>query len=270
MQALQQAIQQKSSFMASLFLADYYKNNIDMGRYLVQIEALMNNGIKKIDPAASKDVQLQQLIRYFYIDLAFSGDDSQIFAQSYNFIDKVLDYRTGTPMILAILFCQIGNAAGIKCREIAFPGHYLVRVELAQGRYCFLEPSTGSQLHWQALLAFYRTLSGDTTAEMIPDSVLQPATCQDIMVRMLHNIKGSFIETEEYTAALHCTELLLTLCPDDPYERRDRGFLLHQMGIEHLAMTDYNYFLDQCPDDPICELLKQHMLAMGQVRVTWH
>lgn len=270
MQALHQAIQQKSSFMAGLFLADYYQHDIDIGRCIMQIEAFMDGAFNKIDYTAVKDVQLQQLLDYFYIDLAFSGDDNQAFAQSYNFIDKVLDYRTGTAMSLAVLLCQLGNAAGMKFKEVAFPGHYLVRVEIAKGRYYFIDPVDGKKLSWQQLVALYETMTDEENVEMIPDSALQPVTCEDTVVRMLHNIKGAFIDTKEYHAALECTELLLTLCPDDPYERRDRGFLFHQMGIEHLAMADYHYFIKHCPKDPVSDLLKQQMNSMGQSQVVWH
>ena len=46
------------------------------------------------------------------------------------------------------------------------------------------------------------------------------------------------------------------LNPNDPFERRDRGFLLHQLDCFKVAYDDYQYFVEQCPKDPAAQLLK--------------
>lgn len=270
MHTLHQAIKQQNTFMAGLFLAEHFQDDIDIGHHIVQIEHFIQGASSLVQHEESCEQKIQSFLRYFHTELAFSGDENQSFAPNYNFLDKVVDYRTGIPMTLAVLFCQVGNAVGLKLKEVAFPGHYLVRAEIAPERYWFIDPVDGKHLDWHQLLALYRRMTGDEAAENVPSEALVPVACENTVVRMLHNIKGAFINKKQYQEALECTEVLLELCPDDPYERRDRGFLLHQLDCPHLALADYNYFIKHCPQDPISDLLRIQISTMGQCEMVCH
>jgi len=62
-----------------------------------------------------------------------------------------------------------------------------------------------------------------------------------------------------FDQALKCVDLLIELRPEDPFERRDRGFLLHQLDCFKVAYDDYQYFVEQCPKDPAAQLLKMQL-----------
>ncbi|WP_342807464.1 tetratricopeptide repeat protein [Alteromonas sp. M12] len=71
----------------------------------------------------------------------------------------------------------------------------------------------------------------------MPSDTLNVASTEEILVRLLHNLKASYIREENYQMALRAVDLLIELCPDDPYERRDRGFLLHQLECPQVAIN---------------------------------
>lgn len=269
MQQLHQAIEQQNTFMAGLFLAEQFQSDVDISRHILQIELFIHGACDAVAGEEDKEQKLQSLLHYFYTELAFSGDENQSFTPNYNFLDKVVDYRTGIPISLAVLLCQIGNAVGLRMSEVAFPGHYLVRVEMGEEKYWFIDPLDGKRLDWQQLLGLYNAMM-DEEIENIPAELLRPCTCEETVVRMLHNIKGAYIKDSQLQAALSCTELLLELSPNDPYERRDRGFLLHQLDCPQLALADYHYFIKHCPTDPITELLKLHMTTIKATDVVLH
>ena len=91
-----------------------------------------------------------------------------------------------------------------------------------------------------------------------------------VIGRWLALLKSALLREERYTLALKCTDLALTFVPDDPYEIRDRGFIYQQLDCHQVALTDYQYFIDQCPDDPAAELLKNQVNAMSETQVTLH
>jgi regulator of sirC expression with transglutaminase-like and TPR domain len=64
--------------------------------------------------------------------------------------------------------------------------------------------------------------------------------------------------------------LALTFVPDDPYEIRDRGFIYQQLECHQIAMSDYQYFIENCPDDPAADLLKNQMHMLRSAPVTLH
>ncbi len=57
------------------------------------------------------------------------------------------------------------------------------------------------------------------------------------------------------------------LNPEDPYEIRDRGLTYAQLECEHVALTDLSYFAEQCPEDPISEMIRadQHRLRTSKL-----
>ena len=269
MQQLQQAIEQQNTLMASLYVAEKLQTSINIGRHILQFEQFIRGASHALATAQGTEEKLSRFLHYFYTDLAFSGDEQLALSANHYFLDKVLDYRTGMPVNLAIVMCQIGNAVGLKIQEIAFPEHCIVRVQMSASRFCYLNPSDGTKLNWQQLLKLYQTVA-DEDAETIPTEVLQPVSCEETIVRCLHAIKEAFIELHQLPDALTCSALLLELSPDDPYERRDRGFLLHQLDCLPLACEDYDFFIRQCPRDPVAELLKTQMQAMPKTEVVFH
>lgn len=269
MQQLQQAIEQQNSLMASLYVAEKLQTSINIGRHIVQFEQFIRGASNAVSDSQGAEDKLDRFLHYFYTDLAFSGDEKLTLSANHYFLDKVLDYRTGMPANLAIVMCQIGNAVGLKLEEIAFPEQCLVRVQIAESRYCYINPADGSKLNWCQLLALYRNVA-DEQAETVPAEVLQPVSCEETIVRCLHAIKEAFIQLQQLPDALTCSALLLELSPDDPYERRDRGFLLHQLDCLSLAFKDYDFFIRQCPRDPVAELLKTQMQAMPKPELVLH
>ena len=105
----------------------------------------------------------------------------------------------------------------------------------------------------------------------MPPEALLSASCEESVVRLLHNIKAAYIAAQDYQPALLAVELLIELCPDDPYERRDRGLLLHQLDCLQLAVADYQYFIRQCPKDPASPLLAAQVQQMAaEARAVFH
>mgnify|MGYP000197497386 CR=1 FL=1 len=73
---------------------------------------------------------------------------------------------------------------------------------------------------------------------------------------LVGSLKNALIRELAFDKALKCVDVLLALRPDDPFERRDRGFLLHQLDCFKVAYDDYRYFVERCPKDPAAQLLK--------------
>ncbi len=99
---------------------------------------------------------------------------------------------------------------------------------------------------------------------------LKTADHPTIIGRWLAVTKSALLREERYTLALRCTDLALSFVPDDPYEIRDRGFIYQQLDCHQIAKTDYQFFIDQCPEDPAAELLKSQLRALDTNIVTIH
>jgi regulator of sirC expression with transglutaminase-like and TPR domain len=83
-------------------------------------------------------------------------------------------------------------------------------------------------------------------------------------------MKAAFMREEQFEKALLCSELSLLSTPEDPYQVRDRGYILHKLDCFAAAKEDYQYFIEQCPDDPAIELIQIQMKALGEEPIVIH
>ncbi|MDO6695560.1 tetratricopeptide repeat protein [Aliiglaciecola sp. 3_MG-2023] len=259
MKSLEHAINEKNSLLASLLLTQQFEKSVDVFKYIAQIEILANKVAKQIDSSAPELDRFQQLLDGFYTALAFSGDENDLFNSRYSLIDKVIDYHTGIPVTISIVFSAIANQLGFNVKGVNFPGHFLIRLQTVEKRLLFIDPLNGNTIKWQELEALYFSIVGETEDEEMPADILNVATTEEILVRLLHNLKASYIREENYQMALRAVDLLIEFCPNDPYERRDRGFLLHQLECPQVAKADYQFFIEHCPQDPSAQILKLQM-----------
>lgn len=251
--------------MASLQLARVFQpDNCQPDEYQSKVDMWIDQAKAFIDSTDTTDQTFKRFIQFFYVELAFSGDEKNYFSCQYSLLDHVLDYRTGIPVSLAIVFQFMGRALGFDVRGVNFPGHFLLKCSFKQHPNIYLDPLNGKQLSRQDLESLYFSILQQIEDEKMPEEALQEASCDETIVRLLHNLKASYINEKCYSEALTAVELLVNLCPNDPYERRDRGFLLHQLDCTQVAIADYQYFIRKCPKDPATQLLQVQLQQLSE------
>jgi regulator of sirC expression with transglutaminase-like and TPR domain len=262
---LKQAIVEQDCLMAGLQLAKVFQSHdyqIELGlgrvaQWVKQAKAYL--GCDQTTPN-----NFSRLIQFFYLELAFSGDEKHYFTCQYSLLNHVLDYRTGIPISLAIVFKSMAKSLGFEVYGVNFPGHFLLKCKFDGYPTVYIDPLNGKQLSRNDLESLYFSILHEMEDEKMPEEALQETTCDETIVRLLHSLKASFINEKNYPNALAAVELLVNLCPDDPYERRDRGFLLHQLDCTQVAIADYQYFIRQCPKDPANQLLQAQLQQLTE------
>ena len=77
-------------------------------------------------------------------------------------------------------------------------------------------------------------------------------------------------EERQMELALRASEALLQFNPEDPYEIRDRGLIYAQLDCDHVALLDLSYFVEQCPEDPISEMIRAQINTISHKQITLH
>ena len=132
----------------------------------------------------------------------------------------------------------------------------------------YINPYNGEYVGEQTLRAWL--IGHDGPLAELKSEHLEVADHPTIIGKWLALLKSALLREERFTLALKCTDLALTFVPDDPYEIRDRGFIYQQLDCHQVAAADYQYFIDQCPDDPASELLKSQVNVMNEKTVIVH
>jgi len=162
-----------------------------------------------------------------------------------------LNQRLMSPIVKAVLVCEIISACGFNSELVFVPNKVMVRICCDENYAIVIDAVTGESLDWHELDLRLEELDGDPSQHEFASMGRQV-----IWVEYLSSLKNALIREKAFEQALTCVDLLLSLNPDDPLQRRDRGFLLHQLDCFKVAVDDYRYFVEKCPKDPAAQLLK--------------
>lgn len=162
-----------------------------------------------------------------------------------------LNQRLMSPIVKAAMVSEIINACGFECDLVFVPSKVMLRLCCNNDYAIIFDAISGESLDWHELDLCLDDAEGDPSQHEL-DTMNRSA----ILVEYLSGLKNALIREHAFDKALLCVDILLSLNPDDPHQRRDRGFLLHQLDCFKVAVDDYRYFVEQCPTDPAAQLLK--------------
>ncbi|QUM78688.1 tetratricopeptide repeat protein [Moritella sp. 24] len=208
-----------------------------------------------------------QLLYLFYQQLGFSGDWRKWLELDSVLLHKVISTRNGVPLSLGTVFMYFAEHFEVDVTGILFPGQFVLRFgSKDDGKY--VDPADGQELDHHKLQVLLRGIEGNHA--LLSDDDLLEATNEMHYLRLLQVLKAALIRDEHFSYALRSIDLILELEPDEPYEIRDRGFLLQQLDCKKLASEDFSYFIEQCPDDPITRVLKAQVEELAAANDTIH
>lgn len=157
----------------------------------------------------------------------FVGDTEEYDHPRNSFIDDVVHRRRGLPISLSLVLTEIAGRAGIKAWGLALPGHFLAAIFVDDARFTVVDAFHAGRL--LPLEEIARRVG-------VPDSeigeLLQPAPPQNVLLRMLTNLRGSYVRRHQYEPLCRVLSRMLLL------RRRDPLLLLERAEVRRLLLDD--------------------------------
>ena len=197
------------------------------------------------------------LLNEFLFDLEkFQGDLDDYYNPKNNFLNYVLDRRTGIPITLCILYTEIAKYANIDLKIVGFPSHVIVNFE----EEMILDPfNRGRLLELEDLQEILYQNYGDSVE--FEAEYLNEISEEKILVRMLRNLKNSYMDSFAYDMGIICNKMILGIIPYSIDEIRDMGILEEKLGNYENAIKFLNTYLEKDPNaedvDYVLELIKE-------------
>jgi len=233
-----------------------------------QLQVLVDEARSVVPENLDQDQQLEVLIELFYRTWGFGGAGGVYRLSDAIWIDKVLASRQGTPVSLGVIFLHIAHELNLPLMPVIFPTQLILRADWLDEEMWLLNPINGDTLNEHMLSVWLKGNLG-VTAE-IEDDDLEEAENTVIVRKMLDTLKAALMEEKQFEMALRASETVLQFDPEDPYEIRDRGLIYVQLDCNQVAISDLSYFVEQCPEDPISEVIKVQIHAIEHKHVTLH
>ena len=230
-------------------------HDLDISKYIKKINEIGNSLSLKINEIKNPTYLISMLKEYLFDELRFRGAEEDYYDPGNSFLNVVFDKKTGIPITLSIIYAEIAKNIGLDLQIVGFPGHVIVKYK----NEIILDPFyRGRLLTIDNLEEILDRNFGDGV-EFIPE-YLNEATTEQLLTRLLRNLKNAYTQSYAYDKAMKCTDMILGMQPESPEEIRDKGILEERLLRYDKALPLLNKYLELQPEaddaDFILELIK--------------
>nr|AIE94887.1 hypothetical protein [uncultured marine thaumarchaeote AD1000_54_E04] len=228
---------------------------LDISKYVEKINDISNSLKAKIGKVKNSTYLISMLNEHLFDELGFYGAEEDYYDPGNSFLNIVLDKKTGIPITLSIIYSEVAKNIGLDLQIVGFPGHVIVKYKdevildpFYRGRLLTIEDLEG---------ILNRNFGEDV--EFVPE-YLNSATAEQLLTRLLRNLKNAYTQSYAYDNAMKCTDMILGMRPESPEEIRDKGILEERLLRYDKALPLLNKYLELEPEaddaDFILELIK--------------
>ncbi|TLX82217.1 MAG: tetratricopeptide repeat protein [Thaumarchaeota archaeon] len=222
----------------------------------VQKLNLLGKGLRdSVSDVKNPTYLISMLNEYIFDTLGFEGDSDDYYNPRNNFLNVVIDKRSGIPITLSIIYIELASHIGLDLRPVGFPAHFLVKYS----EEMILDPFNKGRLLDIDDLQEILDRSYGSGVEFVP-GYLNEIEPEKILIRIARNLKSSYNQSFNYTLAMRCINMVLDLVPNSPEEIRDKGILQSRLLQNDVAIRSLNKYLELAPEaddvDDILDLIR--------------
>ena len=251
---------------AAASLAQDEYPELDVQRVLGEVDQLAARLARRVAREADAVERLRVLNQFFFADLGFAGNVNDYYNPDNSCLHLVLQTRRGIPISLAVLWLELAQGLGLSAEGVGFPGHFLVQVNLREGRVV-VDPFSGQSLGRAELRErieeFHPQLPYTPGSDLPLSMYLRPAGPRQILARMLRNLQDIHRTQEDWGRLVPVQDRLVTLLPEAWTEYRDRGLALAELGDAERARADLTLYLDRADDASDRDMVRERLHALG-------
>ncbi len=154
---------------------------------------------------------------------------------------RVIDSRSGLPVVIGILFIHVARALEWDVSGLNFPGRFLVRLE-TDGERRIIDPfGGGAVLEPQDMRGIFKQVAGNHV-ELEPRHYRTMGN-RDILQRLQDNIKSRQLRARHLEDALETLEAMLLFAPDKAGLWREAGMLYARLDRTEEAIDALEEYL---------------------------
>jgi len=222
---------------------------------LTRLDALADDLSPRL--AGSLEGRVAELSNFLFEERGFTGNATDYYDARNSYFNDVLDRRLGIPLTLSLVAMAVGRRCGLTIEGVGLPGHFIARAVGSADDILF-DPYHGGQfLDRDACSMLVTTVTGQPYT--VTDESLEPTPPGCFAMRMLTNLKGTYLRRQDYARAARTVRRLTQLVPGDATQRRDLGVCLVHADLPGAAIGHLEAYLgtDPVDGDAVAAFLQQ-------------
>ncbi len=229
--------------------------DLDISKYIQKINEIGKTLSLEISNVDNPTYKISMLNEHLFQKYGFSGNTEDYYNPKNNFLNQVLEKKSGIPLSLSIIYSEVAKHIGLDLSIVGFPSHVIVKYN----EEILLDPFNKGKLLKLDDLEQILDKSFDGQVDFYPE-FLDEISPDKILIRMIRNLKNSYGQSFAYEKAMRCTNMILSLEPNSPEEIRDKGILEDRFSNHDSALEFLEKYLEQFPEaedaDFILELIR--------------
>ena len=158
--------------------------------------------------AAPLDI-FMKMRSYLFSDLGFIGNREDYYNPNNSYLNKVIDYRKGIPITLAVLMLILAKRLGLALNGIGMPMHFLVQYD--DGSRMFFVDAFNSGI---IITKDQCRLMLSSSGILLTPEMLAPVATRDVIERMWRNLYLAYQQQGDDGEVRRVGELLSFINPD--------------------------------------------------------
>lgn len=239
--------------------------DLKVSSYLTQLDEIGKEFSSKIKfPKTMRPTLVIEKLNDFFFDAQeFKPNINDYYNPVNNYLNIVLEKRTGIPITLSLIYIHLANYLEFKLHPVNFPAHFLVKYILDENtnEYIIIDPFNKGRIIDDYVLQDLLKNAYPGLKISVSKDLLNEATPRQILIRILNNIKNGYSEVDDLNKIMKINEMILSLDNSNPEAVRDRGIILYRLKDYEDALKNLYQYIESNPEasdiDSILELVKQ-------------
>jgi regulator of sirC expression with transglutaminase-like and TPR domain len=231
---------------AALLLGALDRPSVDLApsrEHLVQLSRAVRESIG--ERARRLESRVQCINDVLYRRFGYSGDTTSYDDPDNASLLRVIDRRMGLPVSLGIIYIHVARAQGWAIAGLAFPGHFLVRLDLEAGRMIIDPFHNGQPLEAGHLRDLLKQFQG-AGAELEPRHYAAVSD-REILLRLQNNLKTRALQSSDPERAAAILQRMTLIAPAAAGAWRELGLVEAHNGNIRRAVNALETFLTLSP-----------------------
>lgn len=233
--------------VAGLAFAALKRPHAAFARYEAHLHELATIAAGQAAHSGSAADQAAALAHAIYETHNYTGDTLTYDDLQNADLIRVIDRKKGLPVALGILHMSIAYRLGWNVVGLAFPNHFLLRLDQGGERLVFDPFEGGRIVDAAAMRSLLKRMQGEE-AELTAEHY-QPVANRDVLLRLQNNIKLRRLRAGDIPGALETAEAMLAFAPRMTELMRETAMM--HMRLENIskAIQGFERYLEAEPEE---------------------
>ena len=290
----------------ALLMASEEYPQLEISPYLDKLDHMAEMAQELLRTADSPVQTVSKINAILFERVGFRGNTEDYYDPRNSFFNDVLDRRVGIPITLSTVYMEVKrriksamvypvvvifvavvivgfilyfivpkfeaifNDFGVPLPAMTVflveASHFVVKYYNRNEEF-FLDPfNRGEILTREDCRERIHGMYGDSIE--FSERLLEPVTNRQILVRMLNNLKLTYLKSQAFDKTLAIVDMMLMVEPDDIEQFRDRGLIRLQLRQFEGAARDLDHYLRKARNCQDREAVENHLKELRRIQAT--